>query len=105
MAEIFSWIGNNKWSIPAAWLLIASVWAFALAAYDKHAAKRSSERRVKETTLFAVSALGGSVAMLLTMLSVRHKTLHKRFMIGLPVIIILQIASVVALVYFGIISY
>ncbi|MCL2071914.1 MAG: DUF1294 domain-containing protein [Oscillospiraceae bacterium] len=45
--------------------------------------------------LFFVSAIGGSVAMLLTMRAVRHKTQHKRFMVGLPVIIVLQIAVVV----------
>jgi uncharacterized membrane protein YsdA (DUF1294 family) len=82
-----------------------SVWAFTITVYDKHAAKKRPERRVRETTLFAVSALGGSVAMLLTMLAVRHKTLHKRFMIGIPMIITIQVAAVVALVFFGIISY
>lgn len=33
--------------------------------------------------------------MYITMRTIRHKTLHKRFMIGLPVIIILQTAAVV----------
>lgn len=105
MAEFIAWIGNNKWCIPATYVLIMSVWAFALTVYDKRAAKKRPEHRVRETTLFAVSALGGSIAMLLTMLAVRHKTLHKRFMIGIPVIIAVQVAAVVALVFFGIISY
>ena len=73
--------------------------------YDKHAAKNRPDRRVREATLFAVSALGGSLAMLLTMLGIRHKTLHKRFMIGIPLIIAVQVAAVAALVYFRIISY
>lgn len=105
MAEFLEWVGNNKWCIPAAYVLIMSVWAFSMTVYDKYAAKKRPEHRVRETTLFAVSALGGSVAMLLTMLGIRHKTLHKRFMIGIPIIIVLQTAAVVALVYFGIISY
>ena len=62
-------------------------------------------RRVREATLFAFSALGGSVAILITMLFVRHKTRHKRFMIGIPIIIAVQTAAISALVYFGIISY
>lgn len=105
MAEFIAWIGNNKWCIPATYVLVMSVWAFAITVYDKQAAQKHPERRVRETTLFAVSALGGSVAMLLTMLAVRHKTLHKRFMIGIPFIIVLQIAAIAALVYFGIIAY
>lgn len=105
MKEILVWIGNNKWCIPAAYLLVVSLWALIITCYDKYAAKKRPEHRIREATLFAASALGGSIAMLLTMLSVRHKTLHKRFMIGIPLIIAVQIASVAALVYFGIISY
>ena len=105
MNEFLVWVGNNKWCIPAAYLIAMSLWALIITCYDKYAAKKRPEHRVREATLFAVSALGGSLAMLLTMLSIRHKTLHKRFMIGIPVIIVLQVAAVAALVYFGIISY
>ena len=105
MAEVLEWIGNNKWCIPAAYILVMSLWAIAVTVYDKIAAKKRPEHRIKEQTLFALSALGGSVAMLITMLTVRHKTLHKRFMIGIPVIIVLQVSAIVALMYFGIISY
>ena len=105
MNEILIWVGNNKWCIPAAYILIVSLWAFGLTVFDKHAAKKHPDRRVRETTLFAVSALGGSASMLLTMCLIRHKTLHKRFMIGIPLIIVFQTAAIVALVYFRIISY
>ena len=105
MLEFLVWVGENKWCIPAAFLLVMSVWAFAITVYDKHAAQKGSGSRISETALFAISALGGSVAMLLTMLAIRHKTLHKRFMIGIPIIIILQIAALVTMVYFGFISY
>jgi len=50
---------------------------------------------VKERTLLIVSVIGGSVAMLITMRCARHKTQHAKFMVGIPVIIILQIAAVV----------
>ena len=61
---------------------------------DKSAAKRSSNR-ISERALILVSVFGGSVAMLLTMRLIRHKTKHAKFMIGIPVIIVLQIAAVV----------
>ncbi len=64
--------------------------------YDKLSAlKRKS--RVPEKTLFLIAVLGGSLPMYVTMLTVSHKTRHKRFMIGLPCIIIVQIAAVIAL--------
>lgn len=63
-------------------------------ALDKAAAKRRAWR-VPERTLLILAALGGAPAMLLTMLLIRHKTRHLKFMIGLPLLILLQIAIVV----------
>lgn len=57
--------------------------------YDKHAAKHK-KRRVRERTLLTVGFLGAALPMLLTMLAIRHKTLHKKFMWGLPAIILLH---------------
>ena len=64
--------------------------------YDKIAAKHNPKHRTKESTLLLLSALGGSVAMLITMLLIRHKTRHAKFMVGIPVIIILQAAAAIA---------
>ena len=63
---------------------------------DKSRAKKH-KRRVPEKTLFLTAAFGGSIAMYLTMLTVRHKTKHKRFMIGLPLIIFVQTGAVILL--------
>lgn len=79
-------------AIGALYLLGVSLWAVALVLYDKRASRRGSWR-IKESTLLLVSALGGSVAMLITMRHVRHKTKHAKFMVGIPVIIILQAAT------------
>ena len=66
---------------------------------DKRSAKRN-KWRVKESTLLLVSALGGSVAMLFMMRLIRHKTQHMKFMIGIPAIIVLQVAAIVAILFF-----
>ena len=79
------------------YFLVISVAAVWMTLRDKHAAKRKSWR-VKESTLLIVSAIGGSVAMFVTMLRIRHKTKHAKFMVGIPVIIVLQIV-VAALVW------
>ena len=61
--------------------------------YDKKIAG-TGKRRVPEATLLMWSALGGSVAMYITMHIIRHKSQHKKFMIGIPLIMILQAAAI-----------
>ncbi len=75
-----------------------SLFAIIITIWDKSAAQKH-KRRVPERTLFAIAALGGSAAMLITMVLIRHKTKHKRFMIGLPLIILLQTAAASAIYY------
>lgn len=60
--------------------------------------KKGPRLRIPEGSLLLISALGGSIAMLLTMLLVRHKTKKVKFMVGIPAIIILQTAAVAAVV-------
>ena len=74
------------------WVYLAaiSLTAVILTFYDKRAAMQS-RWRIKESTLLLVSAMGGSAAMLLVMLQIRHKTRRAKFMIGIPVMIVLQI--------------
>ena len=80
------------------YLAVISIISVVVTAYDKTAAKIAKKHRTRESTLLILSALGGSIAMLVTMLLIRHKTKHPKFMIGIPVIILLQAAAVTALV-------
>lgn len=78
---------------PAAWYLLGvNLSALLLTVYDKSAA-RHHLRRVPEHMLLAAAAIGGSPAMLLTMLAIRHKTRHVKFMAGLPAILAAQICA------------
>ncbi len=61
--------------------------------------KKGPKLRVPEASLLILSALGGSVAMLLTMLLVHHKTKKAKFMVGIPVILVLQVAAISALLF------
>lgn len=72
-----------------AYLIMINLVAAIITCIDKHCAK-SDKRRIPEKTLFIIAAMGGAALMYITMRKIRHKTLHKRFMIGLPVIIIFQ---------------
>lgn len=51
-------------------------------------------RRVSEATLFMLSALGGSAAMFVTMIIIRHKTRKPSFMIGIPVMVVFQAVAI-----------
>lgn len=64
---------------------------------DKTSAKKG-KWRVPEKTLFILSALGGSAAMYITMKAIRHKTQHKRFMIGIPAIMIVQAMLIIGVI-------
>ena len=69
---------------------IISLFGVLITIYDKLAAM-GGKRRISEKNIFLLSFLGGALSIYITMKAIRHKTLHKRFMIGLPCIIIFQI--------------
>ena len=72
------------------WLVCVSLVAVALTLLDKKRAgqRRGRRRRIPEKVLLFLGALGGAGAMLLARYAIRHKTKHKRFMIGLPLMIV-----------------
>ncbi|MBO5321922.1 MAG: DUF1294 domain-containing protein [Clostridia bacterium] len=80
------------------YLLIINFISVIVCIFDKHRAKKGGYR-VPESTLFTLCLMGGSVGMYFMMRLVRHKTRHKRFMIGIPLIIILQIAVLLVVKY------
>ena len=84
--------------IALIYLAVISLVAIIITCHDKRRARQGG-RRVPELTLLNIAVFGGSVAMYLTMLKIRHKTKHPRFMVGIPFIIILQIAAVASLIY------
>ena len=75
-----------------------SVIGVILTAYDKAESKRSKNGRgrVPENTLMYLGFLGGALPMYVTMRIIRHKTKHKKFMIGLPVFAAVHIAAAAA---------
>ena len=91
------------WLIFFAYLAIISLISMIVCIYDKKISKRGNVKlRIPEKTLFIWSALGGAVVMYITMQIIRHKTKHPSFMIGIPVIIVLQAVLIGVLLYFGI---
>ena len=72
------------------YLLFINIITFAAMGIDKRKA-RKKKWRTPEKTLLTLAIAGGSVGLILGMKFFRHKTLHKLFSIGGPVILIMQL--------------
>lgn len=101
---MLEFIQNNLiLSIFLAYIAIISIVSIIVCIYDKKISKKNRvELRTPEKSLLILSALGGSVAMFVTMLIIRHKTKHVKFMVGIPAIMLVQAVIIFALFHFGI---
>lgn len=80
------------------YLLAANALSFIIMGLDKRKAV-NKRHRTSERTLFALALVGGSVGILGAMYVFRHKTKHKSFLIGIPLILAAQAAAVFMLYY------
>lgn len=80
------------------YLSLINAVAIILCVSDKQRAKQK-RMRISEKSLFAISIIGGSVGMYIAMYLMRHKTSRLHFVIGIPVIIVVQ--AVILLYVFG----
>ena len=79
----------------AYYLIALNIVTFLDYGIDKWKAKQGSWR-ISETSLLLLAVIGGSIGALLGMQVWHHKTMHKKFKYGLPLILLAQ----VALIYF-----
>lgn len=78
------------------YLLAVNALTFLLYGIDKSKAMKG-RWRISETTLLTMAAIGGSIGAWAGMRIWHHKTMHKKFKYGIPLIIILQFALVIYL--------
>jgi len=91
MENISSWL---------LYILIANMIGFYLMWKDKQKAKQRAYR-IPERTFWLLAILGGGIGIYIGMQTFRHKTKHKSFTIGIPVLIVINIISFISLtVYF-----
>ena len=81
---------QNFLHIVSIYLAVINVVTFCMYGIDKWKAKQS-KWRIRETALLGLAVLGGSLGAWLGMRVWHHKTLHKKFRYGVPVILIAQI--------------
>lgn len=82
------------------YLIIINIVAVIVTVHDKRSAVKGNWR-VKENTLLLIAALGGSPAMYITMLLIRHKTKKMKFMLGIPLILIAELAVIYLVLHYG----
>lgn len=76
------------------YLVAVNAITFFVYGIDKWKAKRS-KWRISEATLLELAVIGGSVGAFLGMKVWHHKTMHKKFLYGIPIIILLQIVMII----------
>lgn len=90
-----------RYRVPiACWFLFMCAVTFIFYAADKSSAKKGT-RRIKESTLLILSFIGGSAGAFAAMHILRHKTGKVKFMIGVPLSLLLHAAMTLTAVYFG----
>ncbi len=77
-----------------------NLFGFILMGIDKHKAERNAWR-ISEVTLFMAAIFGGSIGCMAGMHVFRHKTKHWKFLIGMPLIFVLQSAVLIFLLFFS----
>ena len=76
------------------YLVAMNVVTFFMYGIDKWKAKRS-KWRISEATLLGLAVIGGSIGAWLGMRVWHHKTMHKKFQFGIPLIIVAQMAMII----------
>ena len=76
------------------YLLLINLIGILLMFLDK---KKAIKRkwRIKENTLMLIALIGGALGILIGMYTFRHKTKHKKFTIGVPTLLILNIILII----------
>ena len=75
-------------------LVAINVVTFFMYGIDKWKAKRS-KWRISEATLLGLAVIVGSIGAWLGMRVWHHKTMHKKFLFGIPLIIVAQVAMII----------
>ena len=78
------------------YLFAINIVSFFRYSIDKYKAKKN-KWRISEATLLMIAVIGGSIGAWVGMRLWHHKTMHKKFKYGIPVIMIMQVCLVVYL--------
>lgn len=80
---------SMKELVLLSYLMVINIVSFALMGIDKNRA-RKNKWRIQEKTYFILSFFGGAIGAVLGMIVFRHKTQHKSFYVGIPMLYIIN---------------
>ncbi len=85
------------------WFILINFLAIVLMKKDKEYSKIPEAKRVRESTLLTVAAVGGAIGEFYAMYKYKHKTLHKKFTLGLPIMIMVHFAMLAFNIFYAMI--
>ncbi len=84
--------------VVLAYFITVNVLGLVLFGIDKWKAKHD-KWRISEATLLSVTAIGGSIGAWVGMKVWHHKTMHKKFKYGIPLVMVLQFSILLFTLY------
>lgn len=88
-----------KWLFAGIYVIVLSIFAFAVMGVDKRRAIKN-EWRISEKMLLLTAFFGGGIGSLLGMAVFRHKTKHKKFTVGVPLLTVLSYSLIITILIF-----
>ncbi len=83
------------------WIYLSVINIITFIVYGMDKARAIKERwRIPESTLMGLCFAGGSLGAILAMYGFRHKTQKKKFAVGVPLVLVMQILIVASIVDF-----
>ncbi|PLR68365.1 DUF1294 domain-containing protein [Bacillus sp. UMB0893] len=79
-----------KVALLISYYVLLNIYGFYLMGADKNKAKKG-KWRIKESTLWLVGFIGGAIGLTVGMNAFRHKTKHKTFVAGFPILMMVHI--------------
>ena len=82
------------------YFILINIITFTIYGIDKYKAKKH-KWRISENMLIRLAVIGGFIGAFVGMQVFRHKTKHIKFVVGIPIIMVLWIIALVSLLFFG----
>lgn len=104
MNAIISALFVNKYIAIVIYFILVNLLAIFLMKKDKKLAKIPDARRIRESTLLIVAFAGGGIGEYYAMYKYKHKTLHQKFLVGVPLSILLYFLVLSYTLFVGIVA-
>lgn len=83
------------------YFIVINLIGVGIMALDKYKAEKGYWR-IPENTLFLVTLLGGGIGTMFGMYKFRHKTKKTKFIIGFPVILVIEVIAIIYMIVKGV---